>query len=578
MTNKNKALHTLKRGLLLCFFLVFLFPLAPGTGLAATSPSPRDATTSGSIPQGAPVRAIQKRLKEIGLYTGGLNGRLDGKTIDAIRAYQQQSALPVDGIASESLLIHLGSAAHQARRLLGQLEDSRQKQSDTARKALSSNPKVRALLRNLGEFKEKVFNFGSDSEKARSCYASPTPDCLIGEAMEATENIEKTELRNWALSGLVATQAFAGDVAAALRITSRISDPRLVMTALGRISQAQVLSGKLPEARKTAAAIPDPKLQAEAYLAIAGGQLAAGNRDAAKNMLRHSLAAAEQIGDAHQNALLLTEIAKVEAEAGNYEGASKLLEKAEILILSEKGSGNHERTLGQLAAARAKIGLVDEALVTANRITEEDWRVTAYILAAGHKADAGDFPKALKLADGISNKRFRAVALSRVAIAQGIAGDESGAQETLRRAQELSKDISVSYGNDYALSRIAVALAKIGIFKDATETAFRIKNGPLQVRTLWSVILEQRRAKNPGAASTEAKTSTAMEALPNNLDKTWVMSDIALTQQESGFKDEARNTFDRALWSARSIKSDWLRARALGKLAETLVVLQGRSQ
>jgi peptidoglycan hydrolase-like protein with peptidoglycan-binding domain len=543
-------------------------------GLAATSANPRSSPGRLSSLDGLPVHGIQKRLKEIGLYKGTVTGQLNKKTISAIRAYQKQVGLSVDGLASESLLFHLGSAVHQTRRLLGQLEDTRRKQSQAAQDALSSNPRVQALLR-ASEGKD---GRRSGARKSRSCSSFPTPDCLISEALAATERIRKKELRNWALSGLVASQAYAGDVAAALKIAIRISDPRLIMTALGRISQAQVLAGRTGQARETAAAIPDPRLQAKAYLAIAKGQFKAGNPDLAKETLQASLTVVDQVSDGHQRALLLTEIANAEADAGNPQAAAKLLAKAEKIIANAKKSDNHERTLGQLAAARARIGQVKQALATAERITDEEWRITAYTQVVGYQAEAGYIAEALKLAGGITSKRFRAVALSRVAIAQSDSGDNTGARETLRRAHELSTGISLSYGNDYALSRISAAQAKTGQFKAAVKTAIRIKNGPLQVRTLWFVTLEQRLANDSGAGVTEAKTSAAMEALPNDLDKTWVMSEITLTQLKNGFSDKARKTFARALSSARALKSVWLRARALGKLAETLVALENHRQ
>jgi len=567
-------LRTPRRGLISGLALALLISFMPADGFTATSSNSKVYPGRITAPEESPVRGIQKRLKEIGLYNGPLNGRLDEKTVDAIRAYQKQAGLPVDGLANGPLLYHLDSAAHQAQRLLGQLEKSRLKQSKAAQDALASNPKIQSLLKTPGNKNHETTATNSNPDNSRSCYAFPTPACLISEALAATESIKKTELRNWALSGLVASQAFAGDVSAALKIATRISDPRLIMTALGRISQAQVLAGRMTDAQETAAAIPDHRLQAQAYLAIANGQLLAGNPGLAQTNLKSSLSAAEQIDDAHQNALLISEIAKVEAGAGNSEAAGRLLAKAEKMIRKEKKSANHDRILGQLTAARAEIGQLDEAMEMANRITDEEWRVTAYILVAGYQAEAGNISGALKLADGITSKRFQAIALSRVAIAQGKAGDDAGAKNTLRRVKDLSKGISLSYGNDYALFRISVAQAKIGLFKEATQTAFRIKNSALQVRTLWSVTLEQRIANDPDADITEAKTSTAIKALRNDLDKTWLMSDIALAQMENGFKAKARKTFDRALLSARSLKSDWLRARALGKLAETLVALK----
>jgi hypothetical protein len=53
------------------------------------------------------VRAIQSELKRRGYYTGQVDGIAGPKTAGAIRSYQQQNGLLVDGRASAELLNHM---------------------------------------------------------------------------------------------------------------------------------------------------------------------------------------------------------------------------------------------------------------------------------------------------------------------------------------------------------------------------------------------------------------------------------------------------------------------------------------
>lgn len=50
------------------------------------------------------VRSMQQRLKDLGYYTGGVDGDFGASTELAVRAFQQQHRIKVDGVAGESTL------------------------------------------------------------------------------------------------------------------------------------------------------------------------------------------------------------------------------------------------------------------------------------------------------------------------------------------------------------------------------------------------------------------------------------------------------------------------------------------
>jgi TPR repeat protein len=57
------------------------------------------------------IAEIQQMLRNLGYDLGPIDGVAGQRTTDAIRTYQEQAGLPVDGIASERLLLHL---SHQS--------------------------------------------------------------------------------------------------------------------------------------------------------------------------------------------------------------------------------------------------------------------------------------------------------------------------------------------------------------------------------------------------------------------------------------------------------------------------------
>ena len=53
-------------------------------------------------------KAVQSRLKDLGYYTGPIDGYLGGNTVPAIRAFQRDYGLSVDGIVGKQTLQALG--------------------------------------------------------------------------------------------------------------------------------------------------------------------------------------------------------------------------------------------------------------------------------------------------------------------------------------------------------------------------------------------------------------------------------------------------------------------------------------
>lgn len=81
-------------------------------------PTPAPSETPASLSKGDAgdtVRAMQERLKILGYYNGNVDGDFGGGTQEAVRLFQSQNSLNVDGVAAEQMLSLLYSGdARQA--------------------------------------------------------------------------------------------------------------------------------------------------------------------------------------------------------------------------------------------------------------------------------------------------------------------------------------------------------------------------------------------------------------------------------------------------------------------------------
>ncbi len=103
-TNKDKRT---KKKLLLQILAIILINVLVITAIAYTNQqSTQTLSRIGS--RGQEVRQIQQKLKELGLYTGSVDGIFGTSTQKAVRQFQKNCGLTVDGIAGPKTLLYLG--------------------------------------------------------------------------------------------------------------------------------------------------------------------------------------------------------------------------------------------------------------------------------------------------------------------------------------------------------------------------------------------------------------------------------------------------------------------------------------
>lgn len=101
----NKILKT-KKQLFLQIIAIILLNALVITAIAFTYQSTTTLSQLGS--RGQEVRRIQQKLRELGLYSGSVDGIYGVSTQKAVRQFQKNCGITVDGIAGSKTLLYLG--------------------------------------------------------------------------------------------------------------------------------------------------------------------------------------------------------------------------------------------------------------------------------------------------------------------------------------------------------------------------------------------------------------------------------------------------------------------------------------
>ncbi len=524
------------------------------------------------------VRRIQESLSQQGFYLGPVDGRYGPQTAAAIRAYQVNAELTVDGIPTPQLATDLETNG-KVGKLLNRLEQARTAATEKARSALLSRPETRSLI----DGNASDLTAAHDPQK---CMAAPTPRCLLVEAAISAHDIEKPEMRDWALGEILSSQAKAGLASDAMATTRRIHDPRLIMVALRDIAKAQASAGNTEDAMAAVDIIPDLGKQVEAYVAIAEIQADLGHTEAAAQTATHLLEYLRRIESPLIKITFRTRIAVILHRAGLDDAAMQNIRAAEDLVSAVRSASKRGEAQRYIAAAYAENGNPAKAMAVLKAVTTGADDVPVLIAAATNLAQSGAADEALVTADNIEAVRYRALVLARIAFYQAGAGDLKSARATLAKAVEAAKKIKFPFAKAYAFSRTALAMNDVSISADndaalldqALDIAHLIKDARLKAHIFWSIADERRRAADmAGAAKAQKMADAATADIKGAFSRVWMLCDIAEERARRKDLDAAWAVFNEALDEAKTITNAWGRARALGKVAGTMTTLADRA-
>ena len=103
---KNKFFRFISSSLIIFIAVLCLYRVSQVTAPVKNGAAVTVLSKLGS--RGDEVRSIQKKLKELGYYSGSIDGIYGTQTQAAVRAFQKNCGITVDGIAGPKTLLYLG--------------------------------------------------------------------------------------------------------------------------------------------------------------------------------------------------------------------------------------------------------------------------------------------------------------------------------------------------------------------------------------------------------------------------------------------------------------------------------------
>lgn len=530
---------------------IFAHLTLAGAGTVAFAATMALPSENESAQESLNTRA-QRLLTSLGLYTGPIDGRITAGLATAIRRFQLGAGAgqAADGQVTPELITLL-EAADRMRTLGRELDQLGREQAERARQALLSQPATRDLVEPPPP---------SDAARPTSntallaCLATPTPACLLEEAVAVSARIDVPRLRDWALVEIVEAQGRAGLYTEARNSVRRLSDPRSIVASLRELAILQARRGDFDAAMNTAASIPEPGNLVEATLGIATQQLAHGDARSAAATLARAEPALARTADGIPRISLLARTGALYARAGAGDRAISTLAAAETMARGLPSREARRLGLGFVATELAESGRPDEAAAligTGPGIAP----ASLSALAAAH-ARRADADAAIRAAELIDEPRFRAVAIARLA-------QELRSPALLASARRAAASIDEPILRDFPFNRIAAVHLALGERALALQLARTITDASLRAQTLWLI------AGNDEALLGEAER--AADQVPVPLDRAWLYAEIAQQRREAGDPAGARRAMARAIDLVSTIEHPPSRARGFARLA-TMVI------
>jgi RNA polymerase sigma factor (sigma-70 family) len=380
-----------------------------------------------------------------------------------------------------------------------------------------------------------------------------TTGAVSAEVAALTERVLKAMLvtrLKIAAAVLLIVGVLGGGLFAQLPLSGTPAEAKPVDATKGAAPEPAPKPGKRPQevlaqAVGLADDVMDEPRKAFALMNIATAQARTGDRDAATRTFARATAAAKAIThvDASkgevQKAMTLMFIAQAQAEAGQIEDA---LATAGAI---ENSGGHHDKewALAAIAAAQTKARDVKGALKTVETLSDRD-KSLALKQVAEHLAAAGQVEQALKLVEGIQDESDRVEALTKIAAAQGRAGDRDGAKKVIALARRIADGIEDGNSDPntspkaWALMLVALSQIESGDEKGGLKLADDFKGARRRDMILADVAIRRARAGKVKEAS------QAVDDIRDGIQKAEVLKAIAASQARTGDFKEARKTID----------------------------------
>jgi len=512
-----------------------------------------------------PVEQVQELLKQQGLYEGKIDGVKGPDLEKAIKDYQKSHGLKQTGKISNDLLAHLENIG-RVRALIKRLDVVRSERQEAARLALMSDPRTRKLLEN------KKKEIADPTRDVSHCFASPSTQCLLNEAVESSRAVFEDDLRDWALGEILAAQVRVGMERDAMETAGRIKDSRLVIAALTNIAKTHAREGKLNEALSGLGLIPVTERRLSVLLEVAQVYRDAKESEKLQATVNKILAGAQSIESLENRMPLQIQAAELLA-AVDHKKALGLLDDLSAEARSSAINGSRITLLRQTASAMANIASPEWALKVLDEMPDDETRIPVLMSATRAFLKMKRFQAARNTLMRISADRYRSVILSDLSLALWKEGEKKRAEKALAEAASLAKGIKLPFAKNFALSKVAHVMTQMAsdtgdsdIANEAYTLLTSISDGRLRARGLWDLA---HASKLFGFSMTKGnldkEAANAMHNIKSKFSRAWILGDLAAEHQETGEKKQAQKAFKMGLETAQNLKNPWARSRALAK-------------
>ena len=376
-------------------------------------------------------------------------------------------------------------------------------------------------------------------------------DCSLSAGLSPLNNSTEP----WEVFSISLAHMALGDVSNAIRTAKTITDDGYEFAANIYLSQWLARAGVYPKALEKASEISNPIWRAHYLVDIALTQAGDGLLGPANDTISIAMESVRQIRDADLADAAIRAVASAQAEIGDVEGAS-----ASIAAIASREV--RDTTLAQVADRLRAVGNYAKA----NRIIEQisDLRVrvgsmsdlVAEMARRGKEDEAGIMlDLATSLAKTVEGKRDKAHAISFLGVAHNALGDHTEAKDSFRRAIEWAKQIDSATTKVRTLAFIGSLQDDVDYSLDAKATfaiamgfAVDIRDVPKQAKNLSEIAVAQARLGDiAGAFRTLARRSrelpqntTLRQSVENSINRALYF--ICRAQMEAGHLLDAQET------------------------------------
>ncbi len=278
-------------------------------------------------------------------------------------------------------------------------------------------------------------------------------------------------------------------------------------------------------------------------------------------LLREASMAADGIEKDEMRSWALGEILAAQAKAGLAEDAmqsTRRIHDPQLIMVA----------LRDIAKSQAEAGRHAEAMSAVDIIPDVDKQIEAYVAITEIQADRGNLTEAGNTAahlipylERLDNPLAKIAIRTRLAVILHRGGAPDLAKQNLRAADRLARTINDESDHEEALRHIASALAEVGEPDRALKTLRAVKNGSHDTPVLMAAATGQALA---GASDAALITADAIEAVRY---RALVLSRIAAYQAGAGDGEQARETLERAMEAAKTIRFPFAKAYAFSRIA-----------